>query len=58
MSESRESKRLYIQRMAFIRAFEYWHKCEQPMIRFRVWRKWLKNRPVLQDYYKKGLPDM
>ena len=53
MSESRESKRRYIQRMAYIRAFENWITQEPHMIRFRAWRKWLKNRPVLKDFYKK-----
>jgi len=52
MSESRESKRRYIQRMAFIRAFEDWIRREPPVILF--WRhiKWKKSRPVVQDFYK------
>ena len=53
MSESRESKRRYLQRMAFIRAFENWLAEEPPLIKFLKWRKWLKNRPVLKDYYRK-----
>ena len=53
MSESRESKRRYIQRMAYIKAFEKWLNREPPMILFWAWRKWKKNRPVLQDYYRK-----
>lgn len=53
MSESKEHKRRYIQRMAYIRAFENWLLHEPPMILFWAWRKWKKNRPVLQDYYRK-----
>lgn len=58
MSESRESKKRYIQRMAYIRAFERWLCDEPPMILFWAWHKWKKNRPALQDYYTNGAPDM
>ncbi len=49
MSESREKKLRYYQRIQYIREFEKWLASEPPMILFWAWRKWLKNRPVLKD---------
>lgn len=49
MSESREKKRRYYQRMDYIRKFEDWLASEPPMIMFWAWRKWKKSRPVLKD---------
>ena len=50
MSERAEKKRRYNQKLEFIRKFEVWLASEPPMILFWAWRKWKKNRPVLQDY--------
>lgn len=49
MSESREKKRRYYQRMAYIREFEHWLSVEPPMILFWKWRRWLKERPMLEE---------
>lgn len=49
MSQRREKSRRYYQRMAYIRAFEYWLRREPPLVLFWLWRKWLKERPVLKE---------
>lgn len=46
MSESREHKRRYNQRLEFISKFEKWANSEPSMFNFIAWRKWLKNRPI------------
>lgn len=48
MSEKREKKRRYNEKMAFIKAFEAWLDKEPPMIRILKWRKWKKEKPVYE----------
>lgn len=49
MSESREHKKRYYQRMAFIAEFEKWLAQEPPMFpRFWRWWKWRDSRPKLE----------
>lgn len=49
MSESREHKRRYNQRLQYIAAFEKWLAEEPPMIRFFAWRRWKHRRPVWEE---------
>ena len=48
MSERKEKKRRYNQRLEFIAAFDAWLRAEPPMILFWRWRKWKNNRPVFR----------
>lgn len=48
MSERKEKKRRYNQRLEFIAAFDAWLRAEPPMFLFRRWRKWKNNRPVFR----------
>lgn len=49
MSESREKKKRYNQRLEFVARFERWVASEPPMITFWRWRRWLRERPVWED---------
>lgn len=46
MSESREKKRRYNEKLAYIAAFEIWLNCEPPIFLFWRWRKWRAQRPI------------
>lgn len=45
MSERREHKRRYNQRLEYIAQFEKWEAEEPSILRILSWHKWLKNRP-------------
>lgn len=46
MSEKREKKRRYNERLEYIAHFNKWLSAEPPMWRFITWRKWLREKPV------------
>lgn len=46
MSESREHKRRYNQKLQFIATFEKWLSEEPNMLHFFKWRKWKKDKPT------------
>lgn len=46
MSERKEKKRRYNQRLEFIAAFEKWLLSEPPMWKFWRWRRWRNMRPI------------
>ena len=45
MSEKQEKKCRYNARLEYIARFDSWLESEPPMILFRKWRKWKKQRP-------------
>ena len=45
MSESREKKRRYIEKLQYLAALEKWLAAEPPIIRFVKWRKWKNQKP-------------
>lgn len=47
MSESREHKRRYNQRLEYIAHFQKWLSDEPPMWRLFKWRRWKRNRPIM-----------
>ena len=47
MSESREHKRRYNQRLEYIAHFQKWLQDEPPMYRVLKWRRWKRSRPVM-----------
>lgn len=49
MSESREHKRRYNQRLEYIVAFNKWLEAEPPMLLILSWHRWLKSRPVRRE---------
>ena len=49
MSESREHKRRYNQRLEFIAHFNSWMMREPPLWRLWMWHKWKQARPVWRD---------
>lgn len=49
MSESREHKRRYNQRLQYIAEFNKWLAAEPPMLRLISWAKWKKLRPVWKE---------
>lgn len=49
MSESREHKRRYNQRLQYIADFSKWLESEPPMFRLISWAKWKKRRPVWKE---------
>lgn len=49
MSESREHKRRYNQRLQYIAEFNKWLESEPPMLRLISWAKWKKRRPVWKE---------
>ena len=48
MSESKEHKKRYNQKLEYIAKFEKWLDNEPPIIRFFAWHKWKKQRPIKQ----------
>lgn len=46
MSESREKKKRYNQKLEFISHFEKWAVSEPSMLVFWRWRRWLRERPI------------
>lgn len=51
MSERREHKRRYNQRLEYIANFEKWLKREPPMLPFFWrWRKWRDSRPIWGEF--------
>ena len=50
MSEKQEKRRRYNRKLSYIAALEAWLRREPPMILFWQWRKWLKDRPVLDEW--------
>lgn len=46
MSESREKKLRYNQRLDYIAAFNKWLDLEPPIFRRRKWKRWKAERPV------------
>ena len=49
MSESREHKRRYNQRLEYIAQFTKWLEKEPPMALFWKWKKWKSERPVWKE---------
>ena len=49
MSESREHKRRYNQRLRYIAEFSKWLDAEPPMVRIFAWWRWKKRRPVWKE---------
>lgn len=49
MSESREKKRRYNQRLQYIAEFGKWLDAEPPMVRIFAWWRWKKQRPVWEE---------
>ena len=49
MSERREHKRRYNQRLEYVDKFEKWLNAEPPMIRIFKWRRWRLNRPSWKE---------
>lgn len=54
MSEKQEKRRRCNRKLAYIAAFDVWCQREPPMILFWRWRKWLKDRPVFDEWLKGG----
>lgn len=50
MSESREHKTRYNQKLQYIAAFEKWIKSEPSMILIFSWWNWKRNRPKREDF--------
>lgn len=50
MSESREHKRRYNARLAYITKFNRWLAEEPPMLLFWLWRRWKNQRPEYENY--------
>lgn len=50
MSEKQEKRRRYNIKLAYAAALDAWLRREPPMILFWRWRKWLKERPVLDEW--------
>lgn len=45
MSERREKRNRFYQKMQYIAEFEFWLANEPPIFYFFEWRKWKNNRP-------------
>ncbi|MBQ9269706.1 MAG: hypothetical protein IJ206_09350 [Oscillospiraceae bacterium] len=50
MSQSREHKRRYNQRLEYIAAFQKWMDREPPRWKLLAWRRWSKERPQWRDF--------
>ena len=46
MSEKREKKRRYNQRLVYIADFNKWLDTEPPIARLILWYRWKKSRPT------------
>lgn len=49
MSERREKKRRYNERLECIAHFNKWLAAEPSMIRLLAWHKWKRQRPVWEE---------
>lgn len=49
MSESREHKRRYNQRLQYIAEFNKWLDAEPPILLLISWFRWKKRRPVWKE---------
>ena len=49
MSESREHKKRYNQKLEYIARFEKWLEQEPSMFNFIAWHKWKKERPIFNE---------
>lgn len=49
MSESREHKRRYNQRLQYIADFNKWLAAEPSMLRLISWHRWKTRRPVWKE---------
>lgn len=49
MSESREHKRRYNQRLQYIADFNKWLDSEPSMLRLISWARWKKRRPIWKE---------
>ena len=48
MSEKREKKRRYNQRLEYIADFNKWLDTEPPIVRLISWHRWKKSRPIFK----------
>ena len=46
MSEKREKKRRYNQRLVYIADFNKWLDAEPPIVRLISWHRWKNSRPI------------
>lgn len=46
MSEKREKKRRYSQRLAYIADYNKWLDSEPPIVRIISWYRWKNSRPI------------
>lgn len=46
MSENKEHKKRYNQKLEYIAKFEKWLEQEPSMVNFVAWHKWKKERPI------------
>ena len=49
MSEKREKRRRYNQRLEYIADFNKWLDAEPPIVRLISWHRWKKSRPILEE---------
>ena len=49
MSEKREKRRRYNQRLEYIADFNKWLDAEPPIVRLISWRRWKNSRPILEE---------
>ena len=52
MSEKREKRRRYNQRLEYIADFNKWLDAEPPIVRLISWHRWKKSRPILEEVSK------
>ena len=48
MSEKREKRRRYNQRLGYIADFNKWLYAEPPIVRLISWHRWKKSRPIFK----------
>ena len=48
MSEKREKRRRYNQRLEYIADFNKWLDTEPPIVKIIAWRRWKKSRPIFK----------
>ena len=48
MSEKREKRRRYNQRIEYIANFNKWLDTEPPIVRLISWHRWKKSRPIFE----------
>ena len=49
MSEKREKRRRYNQRLEYIANFNKWLDTEPPIVRLISWHRWKKSRPIFEN---------